>query len=61
MELKYFTKEHIGKKRMYVADKIKRMWLMKLTKHSTITQSDFQALIGLGIKLVEVKNPEGNK
>lgn len=58
MELEYYMKEHIGVSRMYVADKTKRMWLQKLTKHSTITESDLQALKGLGIKLIKVENKE---
>lgn len=55
MKLEYYIKIHMGSERRYVKDKKKRMWLMKLTKHSTITDSDKQALEGLGIKLKEVK------
>lgn len=55
MKLEYYTVNHMGVLRMYVKDKTKRMWLMKLTKHATITNEDKQALEGLGFKLVEVK------
>lgn len=55
MKLEYYTKNHMGVLRMYVKDKMKRMWLMKLTKHATITKADKQALEGLGFKLVEIK------
>lgn len=58
MILKYFIKNHMGVNRMYVADKTQRMWLMKLTRHSTITPEDKQALNGLGIKLIEVDAPK---
>lgn len=54
MKLEYYTVNHMGVLRMYVKDKKKRMWLMKLTKHATITDIDKQALEGLGFKLVEV-------
>lgn len=59
MKLEYYVKIHMGNiKRMYVKDKVKRMWLMKLTKRSTIRSSDKQALEGLGIELVKVNKPK---
>ncbi len=59
MIIEYYLKPHIGGiKRKYVKDKIKRMWLMKLTKHATITGPDFMALTNLGITLREVKMPK---
>jgi len=59
MKLEYFVVNHLGAERKYVKDKLKRMWLTKLTKHATITDVDAQALDGLGIKLIKVK--KGNK
>lgn len=59
MTLEYYTVNHMGVNRMYLKDKVKRTWLMSLTKHSTITESDKKALEGLGIKLVKV-NVKGN-
>jgi len=61
MIIKYFIVEHLGTKRRYVKNDLKRMWLMKLTKHSTITDVDYQALQVLGAKLIEVKPPKGAK
>lgn len=58
MNLEYYVKNHLGTDRMYVANNMKRMWLMKLTKRSTITDPDKKALEGLGFKLVKVNNPE---
>lgn len=50
----------MGVPRKYVSDKNERVYLMQLTKHSTITRSDEQALKGLGVKLIEVNPPERN-
>lgn len=61
MKLEYYIKQHIGSDRRYVKDKEKRMWLTKLTKKATITDSMAQALEGLGIELVEVSQNERNR
>lgn len=59
MQLEYYVTVHMGNiERMIVADKLKRMWLMKLSKHSTITPDDKKALEGLGVKLVKVNQPK---
>lgn len=58
MKLKYFKHHHMGAIRLYVKDKKQRMWYMKLTSHATITDSDYQALEALGVKLIEVKPPK---
>ena len=61
MIIEYYTIIHLNQPRRYVKDNLKRMWLMKLTQHSTITSQDFLALTNLGIRLKEVKKPEEAK
>ena len=58
MIIEYYIAFHMGAARKYVKNKTKRMWLMKLTQHATITPPDFVALTNLGAILKEVKPPK---
>lgn len=46
----------MGRTLKYAVNNEQRMWITKLTKRASITDSAIQALEGLGIKFEEVKS-----
>ena len=58
MTIEYYEKIHMGRIVRYVKDVEQRKWLLQLTKHATITDSDFEALEKLGVELIKVEAPK---
>ena len=54
----YMKKRDYGRKRLYIVDNKQKMWLMKLTKKTTISEGDKQALEELGYTFKQVAEPK---